>query len=135
LTGACRRNTDAFGCFFQLSNNLVSGFQTLHPFIQIMQECFDCVSENALTKLVSRLNRIRKQYFPESKFIIAVDEAQQAARLYPHAFISSTNINVSRSILREIVRVFTELPVKLVLSGTGLSLGEVQSAVASGVSK
>jgi hypothetical protein len=62
-------------------------------------------------------------------------EAQRAVRLYRYSFISSTNGKVLRSILREIVEVFTKLPIKLVVSGTSLSLEELEEAMPSGVSK
>jgi hypothetical protein len=64
-----------------------------------------------------------------------LDEAQQAARLYPHAFISSTNPNKYRSIIREIAQVFSSSESDLVVSGTGLPLEDLREAMASGVSK
>jgi hypothetical protein len=75
--------------------------------------------------LVERLDDIREKYLPPSHFIFGLDEAQRAARLYPYSFISSTSDGVFRSIIREIVKVFTRSPIKLVVSGTGLSLAEL----------
>jgi hypothetical protein len=47
----------------------------------------------------------------------------------------SSDSNQYRSIIREIAQVFTEPQVDLIVSGTGLSLEELQEALASGVSK
>ena len=116
---------------FQLSDKLG---RTEHPFVKMIK-CLRSASNEALVILVERLSGIRDKYLPQSDFILGVDEAQRAAGLYPHCFISSNSENVPRSIIREIVRVFTKLPIKLVVSGTGLSLADLHEAMASGVSK
>jgi hypothetical protein len=114
---------------FQVSYQTVAG----HPFVQIM-DCLHQASGKALDLLINRLGDIRiKHKFWD--FIIGLDEAQRATRLYPRSFVSSTNPEVSRSILREIVKVFTKQPIKLVVSGTGVSMDELRGAVVSGVSK
>jgi hypothetical protein len=100
-----------------------------------MRNCLRGASTEALDVLVERLNTIRATYLPPSRFIVGLEEAQRAARLYRYSFISSTNGKVLRSILREIVEVFTKLPIKLVVSGTSLSLEELEEAMPSGVSK
>jgi len=120
---------------FQLSDQLGPHGGTLHPFVQIIRNCLRHASNDALVTLVERLNDIRNEYLPQSHFIFGLDEAQRAARLYPHSFISSTSEVSYRSIIREIVKVFTKSPIKLVVSGTGLSLGDLREAMASGVSK
>jgi hypothetical protein len=56
-------------------------------------------------------------------------------RLYPRSFISSTDPVKFRSIIREIVKVSTKLPIKPIVSGTGLPLPELEDPMASGVSK
>jgi len=106
-----------------------------HPFLHIMHDCLEDASPEALHKLINRFNHIRDKYFPGSKFIIGLDEAQQAARLYHDCFISSTNSKTYRSIVREIAHVFRKLEIDLVVLGTGLSLEELREAIASGVSK
>jgi hypothetical protein len=118
---------------FQLSSPLPR-FETLHPFIRMMN-CLDCASDTALTTLIGDFEDIHSKYFPQSKFVIALDEAQQAARLYRFSFLSCSDHSKFRSILREIVKVFSVLEVKIVVSGTGLSLDEVEDALTSSVRK
>jgi len=72
---------------------------------------------------------------PPKRFIIAPDEAQQAIRLYPHSFTSYVDAGVLQWSLRELVAVFTKLPGKLVVSGTGPPLEDLLDHVAAGVSK
>ena len=48
--------------------------------------------------------------------------------------MSFNSDGVFLSIIREIVKVFTRSPIKLVVSGTGLSLAEIEDTMASGVS-
>ncbi|KAM6498778.1 hypothetical protein JOM56_006726, partial [Amanita muscaria] len=112
---------------FQLFDQLDSQGGTLHPFVRIIRHCLPHASAEALDILIGRLDTIRARYLPLSRFI--------AIRLYPRSFVSSTNNEVFRSILREIVKVFTKSPIKLVVSGTGLSLGDLEDSMASGVSK
>jgi hypothetical protein len=122
-----------FWLLFQLSNPL-PGFETPHPFVT-MKECLDRASDGALTALINDFEQIRMQYFPESRFTIALDEAQQAVRLHRFCFLSSGELSKFRSILREIVKVFSSLVVKIVVSGTGLSLEEVEDSLNSSVGK
>jgi hypothetical protein len=118
---------------FQLSNPL-PGFRTPHPFVT-MKECLDRASDDALETLIKDFEQIRMQYFPESGFTIALDEAQHAVRLHRFCFLSSGEHTTFRSILREIVKVFNSLVVKIVVSGTGLSLEEVEEVLNSSVGK
>jgi hypothetical protein len=120
---------------FQLSDQLGPHSGTLHSFVQIIRNCLRHASNEALDILVGRLNDIRKKYLPRSHFIFGLDEAQRAATLYPYSFISSTSDREFRSIIREIVKVFTKSPMKLVVSGTGLSLADLGETMASGVGK
>jgi hypothetical protein len=119
---------------FQLSDYLNPEARTRHPFHRVIQR-LRYASSDALAELIGRLDDIREKYLPHSNLVVGLDEAQRATRLYPSAFLSSTENQKPRSILREIARVLTQSPVKLVVSGTGLSLAEVQGAMASGVSK
>jgi len=80
------------------------------------------------------LCHLRMLYFPESRFTIVLDEAQQAVRLHRFSFLSANELTKFRTILREIVKVFSSLVVKIVVSGTGLSL-EVEEALHSSVAK
>jgi hypothetical protein len=133
VDGNLRDNHRRIWLLFQLSDNLDP--LNPHPFIRII-ECLDNASDKALDALIGRLDGIIGKHLSGSKFIIGLDEAQRAARLYPRAFLSSINNNNFRSILREMARVFTKpRHVRLVVSGTGLSLAEVRDAMASGVSK
>ncbi len=109
--------------------------RTRHPFLWIMNKCLRNASPEALDILVDRLHDIHEEYFPGSNFILGLDEAQQAARLYPYSFISSTNSNRYRSIIHKIAQVFSDSEFDLVVSGTGLPLEELREVVASGVSK
>ena len=120
---------------FQLSNQLGPHRGTLHPFTRIIGKSLHRASFETLTTLVDRLPDILGKYLPQPHFIIELDEVQRAARLYPYSFISSTSDGIFRSILREIVKVFTNLSIKLIVSGTGLSLEDLEDDVASGVSK
>jgi hypothetical protein len=117
---------------FQLSD--IGGI--LHPFVKVIKNCLHNASNDALVKLIERLTGIREKYLPKkSRFIVALDEAQRATRLYPYSFISSNSDGIFRSIIREVVKVFTQPQTMLVVSGTGLSLAELGEAMASGVSK
>jgi hypothetical protein len=102
-----------------------------------MRECLHQASIEALDVLVERLNDIRMRYLPEERFIVELDEAQQAVKLYPRSFLCPTDSKVYRSILYQMVKVYAKLHLKLVVSGTGLPLGDLQDGVglASGVSK
>jgi hypothetical protein len=55
--------------------------------------------------------------------------------MYPRSFISSTNTHAFRSIIREIFKVFTTTRIKLIVSGTDLSLADLEDSMASRVSK
>jgi hypothetical protein len=118
----------------QLSDELLP-FSGLHPFVRIIRNCLPHASDAALDTLVGRLDEIRSDYLPGSHFVLGLDEAQQASRLYPRTFTSSTKPNEFRSIIREMANVFTESPIKLIVSGTDLPLPELEFAMASGVSK
>jgi len=113
----------------------VGSVQTPHPVHTILDKCLLNASCQALDILVNRISDIRREYFPGSNLLICLDEAQQAARLYPYAFISLTNPNKFRSIIREIARVFSNYENDVVVSGTGLPLEDLRELVASGVSK
>jgi len=118
-----------------LFQSALQSLNKTHPFISMTNKCLRNASPEALDILVSRLDDIRDEYFPGSNFILGLDEAQHAARLFPYSFISSSNLDRYRSIIREIAQVFTYLEVDLVVSGTGLSLEDLREALASGVSK
>ncbi|KAM6498797.1 hypothetical protein JOM56_006745, partial [Amanita muscaria] len=120
---------------FQLFDQVDPRVGTLHPFVRIVRYCLRHASAEALDILVERLDTIRARYLPPSRFIVGLDEAQHAARLYPRSFISPPNSKVLRSILRVIAQVFTRSPIKLVVSGTGLPLEDLEDHRASGVSK
>jgi hypothetical protein len=75
---------------FQLSNP--NGTPD-HPFIQIIRK-LDRASDKTLDTLIARLADIRKTHLRQRHFIFVLDEAQQAARLYPYSFIASTNAEI-----------------------------------------
>ena len=58
----------------------------LHPFVQIIKKCLRHASNEALVTLIERLTGIREKYLPQSHFIVVLDEAQWAARLYPYSW-------------------------------------------------
>lgn len=120
---------------FQL--NLQAEFKNRHPVVQIMKDCLHGASNDALEQLIDRLPGICAKYIPATHFIVAVDEAQQAVRKYPHSFVSTTDDRKYRSVIREIANVFTAQPleIKLVVSGTGVTMDDLRDSVASGVSK
>lgn len=119
---------------FQLFDIISPDGGSFHPFLRILDKLRGA-SDEALDTLIGGFNSIIDEYIPRSRFILALDEAQQATRLYPYSGISSTNPKVYRSIIRDVVQVFTKVSVKLVVSGTGLSLADLKEAMASGVSK
>jgi hypothetical protein len=111
----------------------------LHPFLEVNFDCLGGADPDALRTIVGRLTAIRRKYFQnDSRFILALDEAQVAARSYPLAFMSSKKPKKSPAILRKIVSVWANLhfpTVKFIISGTGLSLASVNEVLASGVGK
>ena len=60
----------------------------LHPFIQIINKLRHA-SDDALYELVSRLDRIIDEFFPFSRLILGLDEAQWAATTYPYTGINN----------------------------------------------
>jgi hypothetical protein len=132
--GALQEEHKYYWLLFQLSDELAPSSDSSHPFVRIITECLHRATDEALNLLVGRLEEIRYQYLSHSHFILVLDEAQRASRLYPRCFISSTNPDKFQSIIREVVKVFTKLPIKLVVAGTGLRLAELEDALASGVS-
>jgi hypothetical protein len=120
---------------FQLSDVLAPFDGDSHPFVRIITKCLHHASNDALDVLVERLGDTLGEYLPQAHFILGLDEAQRASRMYPRSFISSTNTHTFRSIIREIVKVFTTKEIKLIVSGTGLSLADLQDSMSSGVSK
>ena len=133
VDGSLQEKHKRIWLLFQISDNLVPSARNFHPFVRIM--CLKCASSEALDDLLDRFGDILRDYLSNSHFIVGLDEAQWASRKYLRPFISSHNPVIFRSIIREITVVLTKLPIKLVLSGTGLSLEEVQDSIASGVSK
>ena len=93
-------------CWLLFQSVWPSQEETLHPFCKAMEGCLRNASLEALDVLVFRLHDIHQQYFPGARFILGLDEAQHAARLYPYSFISSSNLNRYRSIIHEITNFF-----------------------------
>ena len=120
---------------FQLSDTLIHFSAQPHPFVLIIRKCLVHASSAALDTLVGRLVDIRVEYLQNSHFILGLDEVQWAFRKYPRSFISSTDPTMFRSIIREVLKVFTKWPIKLIMSGTGVSLNDLEDSMASGVSK
>lgn len=125
-----------FWLLFQLRDKLDPRVETnlKHPFVRIIDNCLRQASTEALDILVNRFDRICAR-LPPSQFIIGLDEAQQAVGLYRYSFTSFANGQVLRSILQKMVSVITELPCKLVVSGTDFPLEDLHDSLASGVSK
>ncbi|KIM47458.1 hypothetical protein M413DRAFT_200359 [Hebeloma cylindrosporum] len=132
VDGSLQEKHKRIWLLFQLSDNIGGPF---HPFVQIIRNCLRGASCDVLDILVGRLYDIRTTCLPGSRFIIGLDEAQHAARLYPYSFVSSTNTEVFRSIIREMVTIFTGSSIKLIVAGTGLSLGDLTENMGTGVSK
>jgi hypothetical protein len=99
-----------------------------------MALCMSRGSLVALQRTATRLHQIRNTYL-DSYVMMGLDEAQWATRLHPRAFLSSTNREKYRSSIREFSKIVTQLNVRLVVSGTGLSQDDVEDALASGVAK
>ncbi|KAF8338586.1 hypothetical protein F5887DRAFT_1236729 [Amanita rubescens] len=134
INGALQAKHKRIWLLFQLFDQLNPQGGGSHPFIQIINKLRNA-SDDALDALVNRLDVIIKKYFPHSRPILGLDEAQWAARSYPCSGMSSSNSGAFRSIICEMVRAFTNAPVKIVVSGTGVSLADLEDSVASGVGK
>jgi hypothetical protein len=121
---------------FQLFDSLDPCGGGEHPFIRIFEKLRHA-SNDALDILADGLYTIIKTYFPYSQFILGLDEAQRVARLHPYSGISSTNVEVFRSIICEMVKVFAKPPIKLVVSSTSLPFADLLEEFfgVSGVSK
>lgn len=119
---------------FQLSDTPIRSIAGPHPFVRIIR-CLHHASSTALDTLIYRLGDIQNKYLQSSDFILGLDEAQWAFREYPRSFVSSTDPAIFRSIIREVVKVFTKWSIKLIVSGTGVSQNDLEEAMASGVSK
>lgn len=129
MTGNCRRSISAYGC----GSSCPTNYPAVESCIRLFRSSRS--ANEALVTLIERLTGIREKYLLRLHFIVVLDEAQRATRLYPYSFISSNSDDVFRSIIREMVKVFTQPRMRLVVSGTGLSLAELEEAKASGVSK
>ncbi|KAF8622267.1 hypothetical protein AX15_007143 [Amanita polypyramis BW_CC] len=79
---------------------------SFHPFLRIIDKLRGA-SDETLNTSISGFNSIIDEYIPRSRFILGLDEAQQATRLYPYSGVS----------------------------GTGSSLADLGESMASGVSK
>jgi hypothetical protein len=122
---------------FQLSDQPVtpSGDNSdEHPFIRIIS-CLQRASDRAIDTLVRRLSAICQEFLLDSPFVLGLDEAHHASRMYPNSFILSYEPDTFRSINCEVVEVFSKLPIKLVVSGTDLSPIELEKATTSEVGK
>jgi hypothetical protein len=91
---------------FQVSDQLNPLVPGLHPFNRIIRNCLVHASYEAVKTLIYRLGDIRRHYIPRSNFIIGLDEAQYAVGQYRHAFLSSVDHTVYRSMLCKAVKVF-----------------------------
>ncbi|KAK2467902.1 hypothetical protein APHAL10511_000197 [Amanita phalloides] len=119
---------------FQLSEAInPNTIRPAHPFVRVIA-VLNKVPSDVLTGIPGLLINIQDQYFAGEPIVYVIDEAQVAVRTHPSAFLSS-GTQRPRSILREIIRVASGYPVKLVVSGTCLSLEDVESTLVSGVSK
>jgi len=134
IDGCLQEKHKRIWLLFQLFDQLNPQRGGLHPIIQIINKLRNA-SDDALDDLINRLHGINNDYFPSSRPILAIDEAQWATRLYPCSGMSSSSPGSFRSIIREMVKAFTKAPVKLVVSGTGVSLADLEDNVASGVGK
>ena len=117
---------------FQLSDEFIPGYP--HPFVRILR-CLIGASSQAVDTLVQRLDVIRHKYLSQQHFIVGLDQAEWASRNYPRPFTLSHTLDIFPSIIGKVVEVFSELPMKLVVSGTVLSLEEFENSTASGVPK
>ncbi|KAK2460014.1 hypothetical protein APHAL10511_008020 [Amanita phalloides] len=119
---------------FQLSEAINPNITNImHPFHTVM---LSDVPQSFLERIPNLLGHIRKEYLDGNKIVYVIDEAQVAVQTHLSAFFSSGSVQCPRSILRQIIHVASKYPVKLVVSGTGLSLVEdAESTLASGISK
>jgi hypothetical protein len=141
VDGSLQEKHKRLWLLFQIFDRVTPHFIGLHPFISITINCLRLASTDALDQLLEDLKDIYKRYLPDEGFIIGLDEAQHAVRSYPRSFVSSFEEKEHRSFLREMVKVFTGLGtkpglwIKLIVSGTGVSIGDLKVSLASSVAK
>ena len=86
-----------------------------------------------LSAVESEMETVKAQLEPNSHIFCVIDEAQIPAGLYPTNFLSEQG--QPRPVIREIVRTWSDILPRLILSGTGLSIDVLETAVGSVVAK
>jgi hypothetical protein len=85
-------------------------------------------------RIVMALDNIRK-LVPDSKLFCVLDEAQVPTNQFSEYFRSESDPKERRPILREIIRAWKESFPNLIISGTGISMREMEKVLASAVAK
>ena len=100
-----------------------------------MEKCLRQATPDALRQILSDFHSERVALLSTHDFLFAVDKVQSLNRVYPNAFVSSKNLNESRSSLWELIRTLLAVQsptISIIISSTGLSLSSVQEATTSG---
>jgi hypothetical protein len=83
----------------------------------------------------SELKEVKALLGPSPPLFCVLDEAQVPTNLFINCFLSETEPTKRRPILREIVASWTKVLPDLIVSGTGVSMQEVESVLDSAVAK
>ncbi|KAG8768995.1 hypothetical protein FRC15_004829, partial [Serendipita sp. 397] len=113
--------------------------QSMDPFMLCTNDCLFGVDTDILEDQLSKFTpkSILGPKF-DRQFLYVLDEAQVATRIYLGAFADTDN-KISRPVLRPIIQTMLSttqnLPIKIFVSGTGFSYEDIDSILASAVSK
>jgi hypothetical protein len=107
-----------------------------------INDCFDeftkllagASSDNLLTRIQMTLDNIRK-LLPNSSLFCVLDEAQVPTNQFSEYFRSDLDPAKHRPILREIIGAWKEYFPNLIISGTGVSMQEMEIVFGSAVAK
>ena len=118
---------------------LLVGINDMNPFLALISLALSCVHPEVLDALRASLNPsiVLGPAF-KGPFFYVIDEAQVAGRQYMGAFADQECTN-KRPVLRPIIQCMMEQArpnfIKVIISGTGFSLGLFEELMASGVGK
>ena len=85
--------------------------------------------------LINELDSLRQILGTDTTFFIALDEAQLLTNLYQGCFLSESKPRVSRPVIRPLVDTWSQRIPNIIISGTGLSMRSLESALNSVVAK
>jgi hypothetical protein len=90
--------------------------------------------EDLCSLLVSELDSVR-EILGGAAIFLALDEAQDLAKLYKAFFLSHSDPGVPRPVIRNLVEIWSQHISNIIISGTGLSMQSLEDALHSVVAK